>query len=86
MGKKRKRAKKQPRSHSSVIRKPPRPVDLGCCGSLSRSSSVGEPPSPVVLSGEQPSHLREQNDDSEVKSVMYGVKKPCNVTDGDEGK
>ncbi len=86
MGKKRKRAKNQPRSRSSVIIKPPRPVDLGYCGSLSHSSLIGKPPSPVDLSGEQQSRLGDQNDDSEVKSVINGAENPCNVTDGDEGK
>ncbi len=86
MGKKRKRAKPQPRSRSSVITKPPRPVDLGYCGSLSHHSLIGNPPSPVDLSGEQQSPLGDQNDYNEVKSVINGVKNPCNVTDGDERK
>ncbi len=78
MGKKRKRALKQPRSHSSVTHKPPRPVNLGCCGSLSYSSLIGEPPSPVYLSGEKQSCLGDQNDNSHVTSAICGVKKPYN--------
>ncbi len=86
MGKTRKRAPKQPRSHSSLTRKPPRPVDLGCCGSLSHSSLIDEPPSPVYLSGEQKSCLGDQKDDSQVTSVICDVKNSCNVTNAHEGK
>ncbi len=86
MGKKRKRAPKQPRSRSSVIRKPPRPVDLGCCGSLSHSSLIGEPPSSVYLSGEQQSCLGDKKDDSQIKNVICDVKNSPNVTNADEGK
>eukprot|EP01084_Bolivina_argentea_P201012 343641_1 len=85
MGKTRKRAPKQPRSHSSLTRKPPRPVDLGCCGSLSHSSLIDEPPSPVYLSGEQKSCLGDQKDDSQVTSVICDVKNSCNVTNAHEG-